>query len=136
VDRRLRAALEGGAVLTLTAIVAVIVNARESPGPTVPARVSILGSVDPGTEHVEFLVRGGGCARAKEHLHGPRVQYRKNSIEVKFRVDRDGITACPNGDPGVRKTLTLVTPLSDRALLDATATPPTPFPTEAPEVPR
>ena len=119
-------------MLTLTAIVAVIVNARESPGPTVPAKVTVLGSVGPDTDHVQFLVRGGGCAHAKDHLHGPRVQYRTHSVEVKFRADRDGITPCPTGDPGVLKTLTLVTPLSSRALLDATATPPTPFPTEAP----
>jgi hypothetical protein len=130
VDRRWRAARDGGVVLTLTAIVAVVVNARESPGPTVPAKVTVIGSVGPDTEHVEFLVRGGGCSHAEDHLHGPGVQYRTHSVEVKFRVDRDGITPCPTGDPGVLKTLTLVTPLSSRQLLDATATPPTPFPTE------
>jgi hypothetical protein len=123
---------DGGIVATLTVIVAVIVNARESPGPTVPAKVTVLGTVGPETEHVQFLVRGGGCEHAKDHVHGPLVQYRSHSVEVRFRVDRDGITPCPGGDPGVHKTLTLVTPLSSRTLLDATATPPTPFPTESP----
>jgi hypothetical protein len=135
VDRRLRAALEGGAVLTLTIIVAVIVAHRES-GPTVPAKVSIIGSTNPGTEHVQFLVRGGGCGKhIREHIHGPAVQYRTQSIDVGFRIDRDGVPGCPGADPGQRYTLNLVTPLSDRTLRDDTATPPTPFPTEPPAGP-
>jgi hypothetical protein len=128
----LRAALEGGAVLTLTIVIAVIVAHRES-GPTVPAKVSILGATDAGTEHVEFQVRGGGCGKhVREHIHGPSVQYRTHSIDVAFRIDRDGVPPCPGADPGQRYTLSLVTPLSDRTMRDATAAPPTPFPTEIP----
>jgi hypothetical protein len=131
VDRRLRAALEGGAVLTLTIIVAVVVAHRESPGPTVPARVSLLAPVDAGTEHVHFLVRGGGCdSHTKEHIHGPSVQYRTHSIEVAFRIDRDGVTPCPGGDPGKEYVLNLVTPLSSRELRDSTGNPPHPFANE------
>ncbi|HZE66410.1 MAG TPA: hypothetical protein VE081_07255 [Sporichthyaceae bacterium] len=129
-DRRLRAALEGGGVLVLTAVVAVVVDQRESV-PMVPAKVSLVTGVGPGTVNVHFLVRGGGCdSHAKGHLHGPTVQYRTNSIDVKFRMDEANIAPCPGADPGFVYTLTLVTPLGERTLRDSTAHPPTSFPIE------
>ncbi|MGQ0843365.1 MAG: hypothetical protein ACT4QF_04450 [Sporichthyaceae bacterium] len=138
-DRRWRAARDGGLVLVATAAVAVFVAQRGSDD-AVAARATLREAPAPNAERIEFLVYGAGCPaagdeladrRVRDRVRTPTVQFRGGSIEVRFRVkDPRGKDPCLGPDPGVPYLLTLVTPPGGRTLVDGNADPPVPFAVE------
>lgn len=135
-DRRWRAARDGGLVLVVTAVVATILAQRDTNNGLVP-QVTVLDAPTRASEHVEFLVRGAGCAapgdsearkRIRKRIEAPTTQYRGALILVRFRVEDPGSAdPCRGPDPGTLASLTLATPLGDRTLADANTDPPVPF---------
>lgn len=138
-DRRWRAARDGGLVLVVTAVAATYLAQRDTNDGLVP-KVTLVDAPTQASEHVEFLVRGAGCAppgdaearkRIRRRIEAPTTQYRGALILVRFRVeDPARADPCTGPDPGTPYFLTLVTPLGERTLADANADPPTPFAVE------
>ncbi|MGQ0466890.1 MAG: hypothetical protein ACT4QG_16410 [Sporichthyaceae bacterium] len=136
-DRRLRAARDGGLVLALAAVAAVVVAQQSGDDPP-PTRVTLLSTPTP--DRVEFLVRGAGCAapgdteapkRIRKRIHEPTLQYRSSEILVRFRVEEPGrADPCTGPDPGVPYVVELPVPVGTRTLVDANGDPPTPFAAE------
>ncbi len=141
VDRRLRAARDGGLVLVVVVVVAIVVGQRESGG-TLPTRVTLIEAPTPATERVTFLVRGVGCpapgdddarTRVRKRVSTPTVLFDGGEIRVRFRIESPGQSdPCTGPDPGVPYVLTLVTPMGERVLRDANADPPAAFQMEPP----
>jgi|GEM_PF-3670930 len=139
--RGLRAALEAGGVLVLTAVVAFVVAHRHPSYLIAPTAVTLLGSPDPEAQLVTFVVRGAGCpappeARDRgghrikspaERVKQPTLQYTAHTIDVHFRVEDPGKWRCHGYEPGVPYTVRLPFPLSGRQLRDASFSPPRPF---------
>lgn len=135
--RVLRAARDATIVVAVTAG-AVFWQAHQESGEALrPADVTITAPVGPGTDQLQFLVRGAGCdqedtsprdyRRPKERVKAPLLQYDADSITITYQVEDPGRYACTGEDPGVPKTVTLRLPVGDHTILDGTKNPPAPF---------
>jgi hypothetical protein len=143
VDHRLRAGLEGGAVVVLTIIVATIV-AHLQDHLIDPTSVTVVGPPGPGDDSVTFVVRGAGCPappdardRGGHHIKSPAkrvnrpdLQYTTNTVNVHFHIQDPGKWRCTGDDPGVRYQVHLIVPIGDRVLRDGDRKPPQPMAVE------
>ncbi len=135
-ERRTRALLEGGVVVVGTFVIALVFT--NDPTDLIPGDVTLTGEpLVRGTTQLHLLVRGAGCSpedkpgrRAEDvrkRVQQPTTQYTSDEIVLTVKVRDPGKDKCVGTDPGVPYTLTLVTPLGDRKLLDGTKNPPAPF---------
>jgi hypothetical protein len=135
--RVLRAARDGTIVILATVAVVIWQDHREADLKLLPADVTLTAPVGPGTDQIQFLVRGAGCDQAdtsergykepKDRVRAPTRHLVKDALVITYMVEDPGKYACHGFDPGVPRTVTLELPLGDRRLLDGTKHPPAPF---------
>ena len=140
--RVLRAARDAAIVVVATVAVVIWQDNKEAEEKLLPADVTLTEPVGPGTDQIQFLVRGAGCDQAdtsergykepKERVKAATRRYDRDSIVITYMVEDPGKYACRGFDPGVPKTVTLELPLGDRRILDGTKNPPAPFRTGPP----
>lgn len=139
-DRRLRAARDGGIVVALTVGAVIWQGGKDAQEKLVPADITLTAPTVPGTEQLQLLVRGAGCDQPKalrkrgyrdphDRVKRTHTQFDDNArtITVTIQVEPPGVYACGDVDPGVPWTIWLPAPVGDRRILDGTKNPPVPI---------